>query len=558
MVCMCLKCVLSLCYRNAPANVPLSTAAQQSRPQIPFMGSSSQPRADTHQRLSHDSTGQIPGSEPSGSTSEQPGHVDQQDVAPAKQRPPSRPQSSSSQHQLHDLGFEDVDLDSPDAAISKSRSDHAIPPVRSHIMPIPFMQPVAQDTSPSSAMAAADFTASVTQPPAEHDAGSLHLAADHPNPAAAHAFATAVHATPADSSPFQADGHVIIDQHEHDGTVHPAVSTERFEEMPSGVRAGPFSTYSGPPSTSSSTPASPGSGHAPVRRPSFLPRGMSTHLQKALRATAAAASKASAAIAPLPNSTNSASSLGAWKVEAGGTSPQSLPTQGAGSDHAFPFEPQWGQSGPASTFSVGEQDRVQEGKPWWQQQLRNLQHNLQSPQQLQPDAASDSDADIAAAEADTFFSQPGGQAAWIDNMNGNAPHPEMSAQEPDMHSRQQQQEQQQAGAYQSPQHVSSEHEQAAAKGQEQYQHQGDTDSIPIMHHLPCEESASVFNADEDANQTDVTQDANQFHAAAEFSAVPGLQTGEQQEATSWIAQVCLAAASAATIRTMLNRVLNSP
>lgn len=396
-------------------------------------------------------------------------------AAATKQRPPSASHSSS-QHQLPDLGFEDVDLDSPDAAVNKSRSDHAAPPVRNHVVPIPFMQPAMQGTSPSSAMEAADFSASVKQYAAEPDAGNLQGAPHAFELPAAHALPTSEQAPSADVELTDTDGHITL----HQGTFesHHALSPERFQEVPSAARAGPFSIYNGPPSTSSSTPASPGSGTASLRRPSFLPRGMSTHLQKALRATAAAASKASAAIAPPPNSTNSASSPGAQQADTNGELLQ------AGVQQSAPFQQQWGQTGPASSSATSAQERGKEGQPWWQQQLRNLQHNLHTPPQLLPDDASDSDVNIATGEGDTFLSEPGGQPAWADSAGANAQLPDVSAWEASQY----QAQLQQGGTVSQlpPQQVISGHELSDEQPGPPGQHEPGLDSMPIMHHLPNE------------------------------------------------------------------------
>jgi len=518
-------------------------SAQPSRPQIPFMSSTSsrKPQADTAEArgsdlASNQQQGPSLGIQRPSAKSQQAVYADQLHAAPAKQKAPARPFSASSQHQLPDLGFEDVDLDSPDAGLSKSRSNHAVPPAHSHIMPIPFTQPSMQNTSPSSAMAAAESTASMVQYPAEHDAHELQDAPGYSAPSAAHPFASPEQALSADLGPDEADGRITLSHGTFEGGP-PAASPERFQDVSAAAGAGPFSTYSGPPSTTSSTPASPaGSSTGPLRRPSFLPRGMSTHLQKALRATAAAASKASAAIAPIPNGIKSASSHGAWQADADGKNLQALPNQEAGPDQGFPFQQQWGQSGPASTSSSGTQDIRKEGKPWWQQQLRNLQHNLQSPQQLQSDVASESDADIANGEADVLFEQPSGQAAWADSVDSDAQPPDASAWEASHCFAQQGQ-----GDIASrllPQHVTSEQQQVTKQHGQLQQHDSGLNSMSIMHHLPNEQDINVPGSGF-ANKAAAAQSAHEPAVADELSADADMQTAGLQNATLHNAQVCL-------------------
>lgn len=333
---------------------------------------------------------------------------------PVRPRPPSRPQSSSSQHQLQDLGFEDVDLDSPDATVSKTRSDQAQPINQSHIMPIPFMQHAPQHNVSASTANTDDFgiTDSISNhhsdthspspfaPPVQVSTGRSHLEDQSAAPSAVS------HDQHADDLFAATDSSAETAQH----SGAPAASRAGLlPEVPSAPSAGPFSTDSGPPSTSSSTPASPGgpgAGVPPARRSSFLPRGMSSHLQKAFKATAAAASKASAAIAPPPNSTSDASPSSAWQEHAQAQQPAlSLTIPKGDQDLELPFQEPWGPSGPASTAN---QDRKQHGKPWWQQQLQHLQHNLQSSQQLQSDAASDLDT----------ASMPGSSPAALSQLDG--------------------------------------------------------------------------------------------------------------------------------------------
>ncbi|KAL0017763.1 hypothetical protein WJX77_011853, partial [Trebouxia sp. C0004] len=514
-------------------------SAPPSRPQIPFMSSTSsrKPHADTAETRGSDlvlnqQQGLSPGRQRPSAKSQQAVYTDQLHPGPAKRKAPAHPLSASSQHQLPDLGFEDVDLDSPDAALSKSRSNHAVPSAHSHIMPIPFMQPSMQDTSPS-AMAAADFTASMVQYPAEHDADELQDAPGNSAPSAACPFASPEQALSADLGPDEADGHITLSRGMFEGGP-PAASPEPFQVVSLAARAGPFSTYSGPPSTTSSTPASPaGSSTAPLRRPSFLPRGMSTHLQKALRATAAAASKASAAIAPLPNGINSASSHGTWQADADGKHPQALPNQEAGPDQGLPSQQQWGQSGPASTSSSGTQDVRKEGKPWWQQQLRNLQHNLQSSQQLQSDVASESDADIANGEADMLFGQPSGQAAWAAGVNDDEQPPDASAWEASHYFAPQGQGE--FASQLSPQHISSEQQQVTKKYGQLQQHDSGLNSMSIVHHLPNEQDINVPGSGL-ASKAAAAQSAHEPVFANELSADANMQTAGLQNATLHNAQ----------------------
>ena len=381
-----------------------------SKPHIPFFNgtttasSSSSPAKPSASNLADNDASQLSSPKPPVPVPSvpQPRQVD----GPFKHMQASRPQSSSSQHQLHDLGFEDVDLDSPDASVSvKTRSDHARPANRNHIMPIPFMQQqTSQGQASSSLLQPDDFdltdSASAVTP-------SLHQSdAD-----VSFRRAPLVEASSADldlpGSIVQVgmDGNQSVtngsdsDESTHGSTPADVAASET--EAPSVVAAGPFSTYSGPGSTSSSTPASPGGGAGipPTRRSSFLPRGMSSHLQKALKATAAAASKASAAIAPPPNTPLPTSS---WQ-EAAPPPSLSLPIPKGEQDPEFPFQQPWGPSGPAST---GSQGRKENGAPWWQQQLRNLQQNLHSPQQQQSDAAPDADADTALGPSHLLLNGP--------------------------------------------------------------------------------------------------------------------------------------------------------
>lgn len=312
----------------------------------------------------------------------------------------ARPQPSSSQHRLHDLGFEDVDLDSPDASVSKTRSDQAQPNHQSQVTPIPFMQHASQDKAASSQLQTDE---SDLMDPLRTESPSQLSEPNMPYPFAPPVRTpTAAAALPASAVHLPTHQDQLLHGNDSYETARGTLKAHHEEalagpllEVPSASAAGPFSTYSGPGSTSSSTPASPSAAPLPTQRSSFLPRGMSTQLHKALKATAAAASKASAAIAPPPNTPLPPSS---WQ-EGVSAKPQqpamSLPIPKGGQDQEFPFQQPWGPSGPAST---GSQDRKETSKPWWQQQLQNLQQNLHSPLQLQADSVSHSNAD---SEADT-------------------------------------------------------------------------------------------------------------------------------------------------------------
>ena len=518
---------------------PLSGgSAPPGRPQIPFMSSTSSHKlhADTAERrgsdlVSNQQQGLSPGRQQPSAKVQQAVYADQLHTGPAKTKVPARPSSASSQHQLPDLGFEEVDLDSPDAALSKSRSSYAVPPAHNHIVPIPFMQPSMQDTSPSSAMAASDITASIVQHPAQHDADELQDAPGISAPSAAHPFASLEETLSADLGPDEADEHITLSHGMFEGGP-PAASLERFQDMSSAARIEPFSTYSGPPSTTSSTPASPAeSSTAPLRRPSFLPRGMSTHLQKALRATAAAASKASAAIAPVPNGINSASSHGARQADADGIHLQAWSNQEAGPDQGFPFHQQWGQSGPASTSSSGTQDTRKEGKPWWQQQLRNLQHNLQSPQQLQSDVASESNAEIADGEE-----QPSSQSAWAASVDGDAQPPDASVEASHYFA---QHGQGDIVPQLLPQNISPEQQQFTKQHGQLQQHDSGLNSMSLMDHLPNEQDNSVAGSGL-ASKAAAAQSAHEPAAAVEQRADADMQTGlhTAQVCTSAGAMIC--------------------
>ena len=379
-------------------------AEPPSKPQIPFFtgsktaSSSSSPAKPSASTLADNNASQL--SSRKSSASAPSAHPSQQVIGPVGHMPASRPQSSSCQHQLHDLGFEDVDLDSPDASISiKTRSDDSQPANRSHIMPIPFMeQHNSQDKASSSVLQPDDFDLT--------DSASPSLQQSEAN--TSYPLAPPVEGISAGLTLPASAVHVTMDenqlQHGSDSYESTRGSTPAdLAEEPSVPAAGPFSSYPSPGSTSSSTPASPGAGAGapPTRRSSFLPRGMSSHLHKALKATAAAASKASAAIAPPPNAPLPPSS---WQEAARPqVSALSLPMPKEEQDPEFPFQQPWSPSGPASPSSQG---RKENGKPWWQQQLRNLQQNLHSQQQQPSDAALDADAGTAPETSQSLLNSP--------------------------------------------------------------------------------------------------------------------------------------------------------
>ena len=401
--------------------------------------------------------------------------------------PETRPQSSSSQHQLHDLGFEDVDLDSPDASGSiKTRSDQAQPVNRRHVMPIPFMQQPSQDKTPSSMLRTEDFD--LIDPVGAKSPSNLS------EPNTPYPFAPPVQPSSASSVLQESAVHVTMheDQLQHGSDSYEltqgsspghreeaSAEAGLLPEVASASAAGPFSTYSGPGSTSSSTPASPrvGVGVPPARRSSFLPRGMSSHLQKALKATAAAASKASAAIAPPPNAPLPPPN---WQE---GASPQqpalSLPIPKGEQDQEFPFQQAWGPSGPAST---GNQDRKENGKPWWQQQLRNLQQNLHTPQQLQSDTASDSNADSAPESNHLLLNGPLQDPAVPVGENGDAAAPGVSSAQPN--------DQQTSSMPWSPHTAANEQNGLSADSHHRHRQQMDMDSMRIMESLGDGDSIS--------------------------------------------------------------------
>ena len=382
-------------------------AEPPSKPQIPFFtgskpaSSSSSPARPSAGNTSADSSGSQLSSHRQSATV--PGPPSRQADGPVRHVPAYRPPSSSSQHQLHELGFEDVDLDSPDASASiKTRSDHAQPVNRSHIMPIPFMQQHTSHGKASSSMPhphdfdLTDSASAITSSLQQSEANASRPLALSVEASSADVVLPGVHVT-IDGNQLQHDS----DSHESTHGSTPADPAAPGTEVLLTSAAGPFSSYSGPGSTSSSTPASPGgrAGVLPTCRSSFLPRGMSSHLHKALKATAAAASKASAAIAPPPNVPLPPSS---WQE---GVPPQlpalSLPIPKGEQDQEFPFQQPWGPSGPASTGSQGKN-----GKPWWQQQLRNLQQNLHSPQQQQFDDGTEADPDASPGTSHLLLNGP--------------------------------------------------------------------------------------------------------------------------------------------------------
>lgn len=166
-----------------------------------------------------------------------------------------------------------------------------------------------------------------------------------------------------------------------------------------------FSTHSGPPSIASSALSSPGvapNGIIPSRRSSFLPRGMSSHLHKALRATAAAASKASAAIAPPPSSVQAASPE-LWQsqtdAQSGLAAAPSHQLSEHSTDEVHAARGLWEPDGHGAVEQLGKDT------PWWQKQLRSLQHNLQSPES-EDGSLPESDAFLGIADDGTQHQQP--------------------------------------------------------------------------------------------------------------------------------------------------------
>lgn len=285
--------------------------------------------------------------------------------------------ASSSAQQLQDLGFVDVDLDSPDLGLEKTKSDQAPQPSRRQLQPIPFMQ--TSERSPSSTPSGnADSGSPFGQWPHDRSKGVNQLALPSSPPAsplfqpsirsslqtavAEPALSSSAHQFPPASPPYE----------------HGDPSLSAFAQGPSGVY-GAASIHSGPPSIASSAPESPGAiqnGSVPSRRSSFLPRGMSSHLHKALRATAAAASKASAVIAPPPITAQAAQ---AWQDDVAQLSSASADahatqSDGSSAEHNHADSSPWGPNIAGTSQLPGKQ------APWWQKQLRNLQQNLQSPQ----------------------------------------------------------------------------------------------------------------------------------------------------------------------------------
>lgn len=365
------------------------------------------------------------------------------------------------------------------------------------------MQPASQDKSPSSQLQKDEFD--LVGPLSTESPSQLS------EPNTPYPFAPPVHplnaaaALPPSAVHLAKHQDQLLHGNESYETAHGGSKAQHEEalagpllEVPSASGAGPFSTYSGPGSTSSSTPASPSAAPLPTRRSSFLPRGMSTHLHKALKATAAAASKASAAIAPPPNTPLPPSS---WQ-EGVSANPQqpamSLPIPTGGQD-----QDPWGPSGPAST---GNQDRKETGKPWWQQQLQNLQQNLHSSQQLQADSVSHSDADSDAASAPVTHSamlnglvqaqplsengdvtSPGGEpSAYGDQQAGAVLHRTGFAPPPSDPG-----PPRQGSQPEFPRTAAQQHSDVSADGSDQYRLQLDVDRMRIMESLGDADSMSV-------------------------------------------------------------------
>ena len=515
-------------------------AQPPSKPHIPFFtgsrtaSSSSSPAKPSASNLADNDASQLSSPKPPALVSSvpQPRQVD----APVKHMPASCPQSSSSQHQLHDLGFEDVDLDSPDASVSiKTCSDHAQPANRSHIMPIPFMrQRTSQDKASSSSVQSDDFAPT-------DSASAISPSLQQSEAVASSPLAPSVETSSADLDLPGSVVQVTVEenqmQHGSDSyeSTHgstPADPAALRAQVPSVLAAGPFGSYSGPGSTSSSTPASPGgeAGVPPSRRSSFLPRGMSSHLHKALKATAAAASKASAAIAPPPNTPWPASS---WQE---GAPPQlpalSLPMPKEEQDPEFPFQQPWGPSGPAST---GSQGRKENGKPWWQQQLRNLQQNLHSPQQQQSDADTDAEADAAPGTSQSLLDGPfQAQPATLvsDSSDPDAPTAQPDGQQTDSMLPSTESFPTPTGSFPPPTEamptltvsqpwspLRANLEQSNLSADSSHQHRQDLDSMRIMESLG------------DADSMDVSQEQPAASLAAAYSNLPDRQGAEQHDPT---------------------------
>lgn len=346
------------------------------RPQIPFL---SQSHAPAQAQL-------LPPAKPS-----------------LQSEPPSTAASATSQvHQLQDLGFVEVDLDSPDPALSRTRPGQASQAAKQDPLPIPFMQDAghSQSSTPTSQM----DDHSQLSPWPHADSSHVNPPAVTNSPPASPLFQRTAPASPGGAAdddnsysspakPLHTDAFAPSD--------HSQAQTglSAFAQGPFGMPAsgyGASSTHSGPPSIASSAPPSPGAvpnGLPPSRRSSFLPRGMSSHLHKALRATAAAASKASAAIAPPPGSAQAAAAQ-AWQAETDATSQPVVSISGQDNQQPDNLTDQsYADSSPGGPSAAGAAEQQGKNAPWWQKQLRNLQQNLQSPRSedgslSEPDAAS--------------------------------------------------------------------------------------------------------------------------------------------------------------------------
>lgn len=299
---------------------------------------------------------------------------------------PSAFPSSPSAKQLQDPGFVEVDLDSPDVILDKSQPEQTAQAAREHSLPIPFMQTAGHSQSSISDSQTEDQTQLNAWP---HTDDTSQLALKN-SPPASPLFQPAGHPNLSDftgqdsaySSPTKA---MSVHPFAPTASSQAQSSISAFAQGPYDMAAqgyGAASIHSGPPSIASSPSTSPGqlpNSIVPFRRSSFLPRGMSSHLHKALRATAAAASKATAAIAPPPDSSQAADTQ-MWQPEADAASSQtdlgavhtSQHQEDAFADQEHVDSSPWG---PAAAPAAGQAGKE---APWWQKQLRNLQQNLQS------------------------------------------------------------------------------------------------------------------------------------------------------------------------------------
>ena len=321
--------------------------------------------------------------------------------------------SSPSAKQLQDVGFVDVDLDSPDLMLGKSQPEQTTQASRQQAVPIPFMQTAGQGQSSTPTSQTEEQTQLNAWP---HTDNTSQLAFRN-SPLASPLFQPAGHTNIADVT-GQDSTYTSPTKAMSDKSFAPTASSQAqtsisaFAQGPYDMAAqggyGTASIHSGSPSIASSAPTSPGqmpNGVVPSRRSSFLPRGMSSHLHKALRATAAAASKATAAIAPPPNSSQAAATQ-MWQPEADALS--SLTALGAvevsqqqeeafGDQEHVDSSP-WGPSITPAAEQAGKE------APWWQKQLRNLQQNLQS--QSEDGTVSEADSISGAGDASVQH-QPG-------------------------------------------------------------------------------------------------------------------------------------------------------